>query len=265
MFHKINLFPKLALLFMLSLGGYHSMTAQVIDKFWKQKNDRGNRYEGGVIFEVSEQPLELVALYSDFEAYTFGEKQHLKVHFYLPDTLPVWLGAQEMRVEEKYWMEAKQPFLTKRHWNIFDDWKVDKVLKPLNVPSENLGILIKQKDKEQLFFPAIIFHTNFPKTLNPYIAYFRPGKNFRKINVKVYRGQFLETTPTKDQLVFKNRLGEQPGGMPFKIEIDPTNFSSPLEKDWKGWLTVQLIGRVMGNTDKEIYTFSFYHHPNLKK
>ena len=263
MLPKTIFFPKLALLFILSFSGYHSTTAQVIDQFWKQKNDRGNRYEGGVIFEVSEQPLELVALYSDFEAYTFGKKQQLKVHFYLPDTISIWLSAQEMRVEEKYWMEAKSSFSTQRHWNTFEDWKVDKVLKSLNVPSENLGVLIKQKNSEQLFFPAIIFHTNFPKTLNPYIAYFRPGKNFRKINVKVYQGQFLDIEPTKENLVFKKRLGEQPGGMPFKIEIDPTTFSS-LEKDWKGWLTVQLIGRVMGNTDKEIYTFSFYHHSNLK-
>lgn len=264
MFQKIKFSQKFTLFFIFSFCSYFSITAQVIDKFWKQKNDRGNRYEGGVIFEVSNQPLELVALYSDFEKYTFGKKQQLKVHFYLPDTLPIWLGAQEMRIEEKYWMEAKQPFLTQPHWNIFEDWKVDKVLKPLNVPSDNLGILIKQKNSEQLFFPAIIYHSNFPKKLNPYIAYFRPGKNFYKINVKVYQGQFLKTAPTKDKMVYKTRLGEQPGGMPFKIEIDPTDFSSPLQQDWEGWLTVQLIGRVLGTTDKELYTFSFYHYPNLK-
>lgn len=240
-------------LFLLLTGGILYFHSSFVEAFcqptekWREQNDRGNRYEGTITLEVGAPTLELIALFSFREEYKANDT--LKVRFFLPDISFVNLSAQELETRQFYWMETK-PQQWKLGWNEFGSWPVSEVLWPLEVPSENLGVLVKM-DRSRgsgLVSPAILYHSAAPSEISRYVAYFRSGKSLGGGKYSI----FMETEQNRP--ISQGSIGRQSIGVPF-----PVIFSLP--NDLKGLVRLKVEVKSRNTVDRIpiTYEYTFYH------
>lgn len=71
-----------------------------LTEIWKQKNDRGNRYEGRIDIPVSKPDLEVLSFIGYKES--LAGYPDLKVRFYLPINCPVAIKGMELQEDKQY-------------------------------------------------------------------------------------------------------------------------------------------------------------------
>ena len=224
------------------------------DEKWKERNDKGNRYEGKISMKVRRPLIELISFYSFKEEYT--QDSILKVRFYLHDNFHVYLVAQELERREYYWMEAK-PQKWRIGWNEFGPWPVAQVLGRYEIPAGNLGILIRLFEKEPYLeggsgyiSPAILYHSSLPSEARDYTAYFMPGKSFSGGSYEIYKGL------NGGELLVKGLVGRQSARVAF-----PVKFCLP--RNWQGLVRFKIIVNII-NEGTSSHEYYFYHIPIVK-
>ena len=215
---------------------------------WEKENDRGNRFEGIKGIEVSAPPIQLIAFFSYKEEY--GCDDILKVKFYLRNPSNVQLIAQELRTVEFYWMKAK-PQKWKSGWNEFSPWPVKDVLADLNIPLDNLGVLLRMGNNygSGQVSPVILYCQSSPRPSNivRYKAYFRPGISLTGGFYEIYREH------GSGEIIRKEQIGSQIPPTPFFIKFE-------LNNDWQGWVRLRIvIYPEDGATPSPSREYDFYH------
>lgn len=225
------------------------------DDEWKKQNDRGNRYEGRVSLEIGAPPIELIGFYGFREKFETGTNESLRVRFYLHDTLQVYLCAQEIERKEFYWMEAK-PQKWQIGWNEFGPWPSGEVISKLNLPANNIGVLVRS---EKVYgsgpvSPAILYYSAPPQTITEYTAYFRPGKALASGRYELYRDC------KESDLIKKGRIGRQSAGVPFVIRF-------ALPEEWEGLVKLRVTVKVKGEITPvpPLREYCFYHSAYYNK
>ena len=226
---------------------------------WLPKNDQGNRYEGSYARKVSNPAIELVSFTAgSIEPYKKGQKQQLRVKFCLAGDSVYLLKAEELRPVQYYWMQGKNTS-GDTGWNVFDQWPVDAWLGRLDVPADNLGVLVRiGTAKSARIAPALVYHSKAPTAIAQYVAKFRLGNSISEGRVDVYRGQYERETPPAAQKIHAATLNNKSGGSYFPVLI-----RAELLGNTAGWFTVRMELTKAGNTQKIPYSFCFYHQPDL--
>lgn len=219
-------------------------------EFFSSKNDKGNRYEGSYNDQVSNPRIELTSFVGSVEPYEFGKGQQLNVEFYSPDASGYTLHAEELKRIKYYWMQGKGK-LAQKTWNTFQDWPVDQILRRYKILYRDLAILIRLgKESEQIFAPAIIYHSDRPESFHRYIIQLRLGVSVGKGTWTLYQGK---------QNNAANKLISQPtrkqsGGASLPISLP----NQALSKG-EGWYTFEFDAKEKSNLRPVHYEFSFYH------
>lgn len=212
---------------------------------WKKQNEKENRYEGTKTVEVGLAPIELISFYNFQE--TFTPDDILQVRFYRHDDVDVYLTARELVTREFYWMEAK-PQTWQVGWNEFGPWPVAEVLAKLEVPPDNLGVLIRleKESGSGAVSPAILYHSSLPTEIEHYTIYFKPGKSLTGGEYEIYKGcqsrEFFEG----------GRIGRQTAEIPF-----PIKFSLP--ESWEGLVMFKITVNVKNKVTPASHEYCFYH------
>ncbi len=253
MMNKIPLFDSwlIALLFFPWL-----LSAQGPDRYWFEKNDEGNRYEGSYSRKVANPAVELLSFTAGpIEPFEAGKGQQLNVRFCMPTAGPYWLKAEELRPVQFYWMEGKET-IGKKGWNQFDNWPVDQWLRRLKIPSRNLGLIVKLGDpKSPLLIPAQVYHSGPRKAIERYLAHFRLGQSISKATINLYRGRH-ESRPPSDRQIHALSISRKAGGSYFPYAI-PAGLLDPSP----GWYTLIMELQKQGSTHRIPFSFVFYHQP----
>lgn len=218
--------------------------------FFSSKNDKGNRYEGSYEDQVSNPRIELTSFVGNLEPYEFGKGQHLNVEFYSPESRDYTLHAEELKRIKYYWMQDKGK-LAKKTWNVFQDWPVDHILKRYQISYRDLAILIRLgKESDQIFAPALVYHSDRPDSLLHYIIQLRLGVSVGPGSWTLYQGK---QNKEENELI-KRPTPKQSAGRAF-----PVFLSHKLLSKGEGWYTFEFDAREKGNLRAVHYEFSFYH------
>jgi|GEM_PF-1983195 len=219
------------------------------DEDWKKQNDLGNRYEGRKSIEVGAPAIQLIAFYRYQEK--FDNDDTLKVKFYILNSSAIYLTAQELEIREFYWMEAK-PKQWKPGWNEFSPWPVKDVLGKLDIPPDNLGVLVRLDDNDGSgqISPVILYCQSLPSKITKYKAYFRPSIALSGGIYEIYKG-----CNEKKEIIERGLIGVQSAGVPFLIIFE-------LKNDWKGLVKFRILVHLKNRiTPKPSREYCFYHIP----
>lgn len=231
------------------LGNSHAQKGR--SSAWKEKNDRGSRYEGSYNRLVGNPSIELVSLMRHLEPYSFGQGQTLTARFYSPQAQKYNLKAEELKTTRFYWLEDKQE-QAEVGWNHFSDWPVDFLLKRLAIYPNNLGVLVRLGDPgSRTFSPVSLTVGEQIEKLNRYTAQFRLGRSSSGGQYRIYVGQHVSENSLLDQA----RISVKSTGKPFPITFSADKLPQ------EGWYTVKVFMREKNTLDDFTYTFSFYHQP----
>lgn len=222
-----------------------------------------NRFEGTVALPVSSLPLlNVVSFTAYFEDFAHHENQQLTVGFNLEGADSVVIQSKETRGDVIYRMKSK-PFEVEEGWNEFKPWSVDEVLSELYLTSQDIGVIIHREEEDKLFFPAYVFHSEQPDSIQEYIFQFIPGETLRKVKFKLYKGTYEESTFSESSEVFVRDFKQQKkyGGERFSLRMEWEKMN--LDSEWKGWLTLVMVARSKITNEELTAHFSFYHQPRF--
>lgn len=206
----------------------------------------------GVFSQPVSSSLEFLSFYSTFESYQFGNGQKLFIKAYSPGAESFILKVEEKTAYSFYSLESKPGQLAKGD-NTFGPWQVDRLLRQLNVPASNLGVLLRVRESEGKYvLPVVVYKQAPPEKTSSYKAVFRLGKSISKGEFKVYKGEYKGAAPT-DKLAGQRALGSHLGGSSLQITID-NNWLA----DYSGWVTVVLTLTAKENETKIPFKFFFY-------
>lgn len=236
----------------------------VLPTYGQGLKDYGNREEGVFTLPISTPPLQLISFTGFFEDYQPNARQKLKIQFFLDQADHLNIKAQQTRGEILYRMQPK-PFPVINGWNQFAPWPVDDVLSKLNMPAQNIGVIVNYQDRQNVLAPAIVFHSNQPEKIASYNFTFLPGKNLTKIRYRIYQGDFFQKEPQAEALVYEKYLGRKSkyGGIALPLIVPVSELDVP--DNWAGWLTLVFEAREISTNELVLYTYYFFHQPILPK
>lgn len=191
-----------------------ALVAHSQDERWRQRNDRGNRYEGARSELVAAAPVvDLIGFHGYRTDFRPADDVTLTVSFYVPRAgSAVHLTAQEIVPEELYWMEAK-PTRWLQGWNRFGPWPVKDVLRRKVIGSDNLAVLVRLDGARSgggEIAPAVIQKVSEAVEITEYRLHLKSGKALESVAYN------LESVP--DGVVRRRgTLGGKPGGVPFTV------------------------------------------------
>jgi len=146
------------------------LCAQSLD--WYQHHDFGNRWEGLFGENQGSPEWELRSFVASIESYPMDSNVYLTIKYYVPDFTKAFIRATTIIRTKSYLMEAKaQALHENRGWRFFRGWKTKDVLLQKNIPSGNLGVLIRlgaDSEAVNLFAPAIVYFSPTPKPVTTY-------------------------------------------------------------------------------------------------
>jgi hypothetical protein len=242
--NRIQLWIILSLLF--CFGSNEIVFGQASEN-WRRQNEKVNRYEGRISLPASVPPIELISFYSYQESYSYDDI--LMVGFYLHGDFPVYLTAQEIETQEYYWMEAK-PQQWRQGWNEFGPWPVSDVLGELEIPPDNLGVLVRLEKETGSgpISPVILYHSSPPTQINRYTAYFRPGKSISSGRYEIYRGY------RDNELIKSGMIGRQSAGISFPVKFH-------LIDEMPGLVKLKITVKIKNESNRvdPSWEFYFYH------
>lgn len=123
--------------------------------FRSNKNDRGNRYEGSYTRKVKGGGVYLISFVTSIPKYQFNDGQSLDIQWYSPESTEVFIKAEELKVEQYYWMEVKETSSKANSGkNNFGPWGVDGGLRQHMVYPDNLGMVIRERKDKSIFYPV---------------------------------------------------------------------------------------------------------------
>jgi len=232
------------------------LSAEVLGRTekWKRQNDRGNRYEGRIEIPVGSPDLELLSFIGFSEP--FQRDVMLKVRFFLPGHLEVFIQGRELREQKQYWMESKSATWEAGAWNEFGPWPTREVLSREGIRSWNLGVVIRPR-KQILnggeLVPAFVYHSTLPRSVAKYTIYLRPNSTLKKVTYSLYRIVKNQRVEVKTSSVF----GEKIAGEPFPIEFEVRDLP-------EGPMRLYIEGEFKNRTGGPIREYRFYHKPQIR-
>lgn len=251
------------LMLLLFLTAYMAVTISpneclAISPKWKKQNNRGNRYEGRIDIPIGKPDLELLSFVGCREAFT-GDV-NLKVRFYLPTSASVFIQGRELSEQKHYWMESKPPEKAAEWkagaWNEFGPWATREVLVREEIPSSNLGVLVRLQRETTNggeVAPAFVYHSTLPASVNSYILYLRPDLTLKKVQYSLYRLVGNQEAKVKTSTL----VGDKSAGEPFPIELDMGGIS-------EGPMLLLVEGKYRNRTGGPTREYKFYHKPQVR-
>jgi hypothetical protein len=176
---------------------------------WDPSADRVNRFEGLVSVESANPEFELLSFTGGVEK--FGPGTQLKVAFYLPQSSPVVLLAQELQADKYYRMEAKPAPWKAATWNTFEPWDTSVVIDAKQVDRDNIGVVVHLSQDVLAsgpIAPAFVYHTTMTHQATKYTVVVRTRSTMARVNYTVtgvgasqpadkgtLEGDFIRDTP----------------------------------------------------------------------
>lgn len=216
---------------------------------WRLRHDRGNRFEGRRDVTVKRPDLELVSFVGFYEDY-YAQDVELKVQFFLSEEAPVFLVAREIEERTQYWMEAK-PWASKgASWNEWGPWRTGDVLRRENIPSSNLGVLVKLEEGEgRNLAPAFVYYSKPPSSVSTYSVYIRPNAPLRAASYSLHRQE-------GDEIVRGEAEVGDFAGEPFEIRLDVSDVED-------GFLRLEIETQIQGRNKSATREYEFFHKHEL--
>lgn len=237
------------LVFVLSISFARTQVKSISprSKAWLKQNDQGEYYEGTYTRQVRNPVINLVSLVSIYEPFDQNKTQQYSVRYFSPDQGEFLLKAEELEVNENYWMQAKDTEVEKG-WNQLNGWSTRNLNKYLINPL-NLGIIVKS-EKEGILkvLPVQAYTDEVEKESDNYTAQFQLGRFISRGKYALYTGFGTENTP-----LYQGRLKSKSGGKPFPVLIPRRILGAT------GWYTFKITIYESGSMNAHTYQFSFYH------
>ena len=237
---------------------------------WKLKNDHENRYEGLIEVPYSKGGgFELLSFTGHME--TFTGNVELKVNYYVPVGLSgdkyVLIEGQELKRNKKYRMESYRQLFNRNwqegQWNVFQPWQTRTVLTREGIPHWNIGVLAllyrTHDDQALRILPAVVYHSQKPKTVVKYSLHLRPGHTLKAVEYKLYRIVNLKEEKIVGPVLMPGDFIE---GEPFDLYLEMRNIS-------EGEMRLVIDGALKyggGSNGKENPhdEYRFYHMPIIE-
>lgn len=188
---------------------------------WDPSADRVNRFEGLVSVESANPEFELLSFTGALEK--FGPGTQLKVAFYLPQSSPVVLLAQELQADKYYRMEAKPSPWKAAAWNTFEPWDTSVVIDANQVDRDNLGVVVHLSQDVLAsgpIAPAFVYHTATTHQATKYTVVVRARATMARV-------MFAVTGSAASQPADKGTLeGDFIRDTPITFNIDATKLAT---------------------------------------
>lgn len=239
------------------------------NEVWRLRNDRGNRFEGRRAVTVKRPDLELVSFVGFSEDY-YAQDVELKVKFFLSEAAPVTLVAREIKEETQYWMEAKPWASRGASWNEWGPWRTGAVLRRENIPSSNLGVLVKLEDvadqsladhsladqsledqnlADQSLAPAFVYYSKPPHSVKTYSVHIRPNAPLLGASYSLHRREGVE--------ILRGEAEVGDFESPFEIRLDVRDVED-------GFLKLEIQTRIKGRHKSASREYQFFHKKDLR-
>ena len=198
--------------------------------------------------------LELLSFVDCFEKFTTDVI--LKVRFFLPTDVPVFIQGRELQEQKQYWMESKPTDWNAGTWNEFSNWPTRNVLTREGIPSWNLGVVIRfhrGTSNGGHLAPAFVYHSTFPAPFEKYILHMRPNSTLKKVTCTIFK----IVNDEEVEVVNKSLYGEKLAGEPFRVELETRDLP-------EGQMRLVIKGMYKNRTGELIREYEFYHKPQIR-
>ncbi|WP_454064155.1 hypothetical protein [Candidatus Nitrospira salsa] len=234
----------------LTLFSFSHLLAQVE----LQYQNRGSWYEGIKPKPVSGYDIELISVLVDYQEMNEAFPEKVKLRFYSEQEADVFLTVRELDYRHYYWLDRVTLDMTWKagSYNAFE-WETGTVLRQL---SDSFGLydlgVVARLGKEtpsatERVLPAILFHSQLPKTVNGYRFTLKTGGDAR-LFCKIFKEGVDEPIDTQ---VYRRKRG----GRPFTITWDASQ-ATP------GNYRLVITGFFLNtNAGIKAQTIRFYHQP----
>jgi len=218
--------------------------------------NRGDRFEGKRSVPVSGAYIELISATVDEPTGTEGLPEHLRVKFFLPHTIPVFITVRELKNKHYYWLDKVKP---RKRWRPgFDNqfsWSSTEVLQHLDAMKlAKLGALVRLEEEnrsmKERVAPAVFYSSVSPTHVKAYRFVFILGR------VASLRCRIIKID-TPDEPLFHEYRRKALAIKPMFLDWDSSEAT-------EGWYRLTIDGRVKGTIEEWIYSVEFYHQPTLE-
>ena len=256
-----NVLPKVKLLAFLFFSLFVSTSLIAQKTAYK---DRGNRKEGIKQKSISAKPLSLIGFHigSEIPIYEKDKDQEYFVKYYSPKQATLSIHARETEGKVVYRMDSN-PIQPKKGISKFSPWPVDEVLSKIDLPANELGVVINQDEKDSFIYPAYVSINDQSPEIKGYRLIFFPLSELSYVKYEVFKGNYYGK-----ELDWNNCLVEvdwqdevKPTAEKFVIDLNIEELG--ISKSWEGWLTFQIQGKKTINNKKVKKKYYFYHKPKL--
>jgi hypothetical protein len=222
-----------------------------------QMKDWGNRVEGTVDRPQAAPDYELLGFYAYRQPFSLNDDVNLRIRFYLPEDVPFFIKAREIKVDKQYEMVPHIEKITKNPggWREFSGWPVSAVLKPNSIPADNLGVIIRLSspgEDAQELRPAVLLASQPPQAIDEYLLYLTVRRQLKSLDYEINgaNGYSKSYQQEKDQ---KDRSIEGQTVIPIRFTaglLPPGPVSVHIHGPYANDLTTSLD-----------ITYRFYHEP----
>ena len=224
------------------------------DDKWVELNQFENRSEGLIREGVSQPVLTLLSFTAYREPVTGSAD--LRVRFFAAEDSRAQVQARELEEDRFYWMESKPLEASAGVWNEFGPWSTEDVIEREGLSFSDLGVIVHfEPGKEEVhqLGPALVYHSQEPKSVGRYIMMLRPHFPLRDVKFTLHSTQ----EDGQETEVFTKKLaGTRRPGIPFPLELDVAELpASPMR--------LVVTGKIKGQTVHHQEDFKFFHQPRL--
>jgi|ERR1039458_7199094 hypothetical protein len=223
-----------------------------------EMKDWGNRVEGTIDRPHAAPEYELLGFYACRQDYPLREDVNLRLRFYLPENVPFFIEAREIKVDKQYQMRPKAEKVSRNSdgWREFTGWPVSAVLSPKKISADNLGVIVRLSrpgEEPEDLRPAVLLASQSPPAIEEYVLYLTVRRKLKSLDYRVdgasgYSRAYQQRADQKDRSIDGRTV----------IPIRFTAMQFP-----PGPATVHIQGSYANDINAEPLskTYRFYHKP----
>ncbi len=215
--------------------------------------ERANRKEGLQGVPTGGVGITLLSFVGYREPLEVSDAPVLKLRFYLRKSGPAHITALELRRHgaSHYQMKPLQESWN-AGWQEFADWPTGAVLKPLEIPIGDLGIVARLgRDKVGSgdIAPIFLYATKHPPRAYRYTLHLLPAVTLSEIDYRIINTE-------SDATLVENHIENAAANVPFPIAFD-------LNQQPDGRYRILIKAKEYGRTKGPSRQYFFHHRSNL--